>query len=176
MEQHQPILPRTNLAGITITALWRLVAVSADGAIPLRGTLVLETPEGCFLLFYAQEGFTISGPSPRSALRWPAEPDLSMDDRGAEEWLEFGTLEDSTISPFPLPVRTMRTWTAQGDYLAAVALSFSDGTTELVVTTTDSFDLECVDRATATAYVAAVAENLGLPVRHAVFSADRPPR
>ncbi|GLY87511.1 hypothetical protein [Actinoallomurus iriomotensis] len=139
------------------------------------GTLVLETPEGCFLLSYAQEGLAISGPSPRSALRWPTEPDLSMDDRAAEEWLEFGPLEDSTVPLFPLSVRTMRTWTAQGDYLAAAALSFSDGTAELVVTTTDSFDLECVDRAAATAYVTAVADGLALPVRQAVFSADRPP-
>lgn len=81
------------LLGITVTRLWQLATVSADGTVPLPGILALEAPAGFVTLSYAQEGLSCRGLVRREDIRWDAEPDLAMDNPGDEEWLTLVPLD-----------------------------------------------------------------------------------
>ncbi|SDJ38746.1 hypothetical protein SAMN05192558_10928 [Actinokineospora alba] len=86
------------LLGVTVTGLWQLATVSADGTIPLPGTLVLESPAGFVTFSCAQEGLSCRGLVPREEIRWNTEPDLAMDSRGDEEWLSLVPLEAANLN------------------------------------------------------------------------------
>jgi hypothetical protein len=153
------------MRGRRITAVRRLAVAAADGAIPLTGMLVLETGGEYVVLSCAQDGLSVAAPAPRPDLRWPTEPELSTAADGAGEWLDLAEVEDDAVlPPLPLGVGVIDVWTVAGDYLAGAVLSFSLGNAELVVASTDAFDLVCVDRSAALAQLDALAAALSLPV------------
>lgn len=152
------------LLGVTVLELWRVTAVSADGRIPLLGTLVLETGTGFVTLQYTQDGLSCQGPLRRDEIRWNTEPDLAMGrSGGAEEWLDLVPLEDqSNVPRLPLAVAAVTGWFGVGSYLDAFALILAGGGRELVVMTTDEFDLRCAGRQEARRRAELVAANMSL--------------
>jgi hypothetical protein len=151
------------LLGITVTGLWQLATVSADGTIPLPGTLVLESPAGFVTLSYAQEGLFCRGLVRREDIRWNTEPDLAMDSRGDEEWLSLVPLEDRAAVPeLPLFIEVVTGWFGTGDYLDVFALILTGRGRSLVVMTTDDFDLRCATREEARTRADKVAANMNL--------------
>lgn len=155
------------LSGRSVTTVQRLAAVTEGGCIPLLNTVVIETGGEYAVLSYPQEGLTIVPPKPRRELQWPTEPELSMLRDGVEEWLDLTDLEDDEVlPPLPLTVRSINMWTVKGAYTAGVGISLSDGRSELVIMTTDVFDLVFVKRAVALKALNNLAEVLSMPVHH----------
>ncbi|GLZ40461.1 hypothetical protein [Actinokineospora sp. NBRC 105648] len=150
------------LRGRQITAVSRLAAVSADGEVPLLGTLALALGDGQVVLSYSQDGLVHLGPTLEP--RWPTEPHLRFrHSPGAEEWLELVTVESSAVvPPVPFTVDRAEAWVGIGDYAAVTVLALAD----LVVTTTDGFDLECVSREEALSRAKSVAAALGSTLVH----------
>jgi hypothetical protein len=150
------------LLGVTVTGLWRLSTVSTDGAIPLPGELVLETGTGFVSLSHTQQGLSCRGPVPRPDIGWATEPDLTMGrSEGAGEWLDLARL-DQPAPALPLAVAAVTGWFGLGTYLDAFALILSGADRELVLMTTDAFDLRPATRAEARRRADAVATNLNL--------------
>lgn len=151
------------LLGVTVTRLWQLATVSADGTIPLPGILVLESPAGFVTLSYAQEGLSCRGLVRREDIRWDAEPDLAMDNRGDEEWLSLVPLEDGANVPeLPLFIESVTGWFGSGAYRDVFALILTGRGRSLVIMTTDDFDLRCATREEARARADKVAANMNL--------------
>jgi hypothetical protein len=152
------------LLGITVTRLWHLSAVSDDGVIPLPGQLVLGTDIGFVTLSYTQEGLSCRRRGRRSDVRWDTEPDLAMGrSENAEEWLELTPLEEHTHVPeLPLLVEAVTGWFGTGRYLDTLALILAGGGRELVIMTTDDFDLRCTTRQVARERAELVAANMNL--------------
>jgi hypothetical protein len=172
MEQPEPagggVTPSAPLAafarpllGATVTGLWRLVTVSADGSIPLLGTLVPETDNGFVVLSYSQDGLSCRGPMPRAEIRWDTEPDLPMGQSGdVEEWLDLAPYEGPVA--LPLFVAELTGWFGVGAYVDAFALVVGGRGRELVVMTTDEFDLRIATREEARRRAEVVAANMNL--------------
>ncbi|MEJ2854139.1 MULTISPECIES: hypothetical protein [unclassified Saccharothrix] len=165
MEQPQSVGELTPFArallGVTVNAVWRLAAVSEDGAIPLPGTLVLDTDRGFVTLSYAQEGLSCRGPGRRDEIRWDTEPDLAM--RGAhaaEEWLDLVPLEEAP--GLPLGVQSVAGWFGVGSYVDTFALILSGRGRSLIFMTTDDFDLRPAPYDEARRRAETVARNMGL--------------
>jgi hypothetical protein len=154
------------LLGVTVTRLWRLVTVSDDATIALLDTLVLDTEAGFVSLFYTQQGLSCQGPMPRNEIRWDTEPDLPMGRApDAEEWLDLELLEDQPIaSRLPLFVHALTGWFGVGPYTDTFALILTGQGGELVIKTTDSFDLECTTRQDARQRAELVAANMDLRI------------
>lgn len=152
------------LLGVSVTRLWRLVTVSPEAIIPLLGTLVLETEAGFVTLSYTQQGLSCHGPMPRSDIRWNTEPDLPMGRTpDAEEWLDLGPLEDQPAAPrLPLFVHTVTGWFGVGPYTDTFALILAGQGGELVIMTTDAFDLQSATRQEARHRAELVAANMDL--------------
>ena len=149
------------LLGATVTGLWRVVTVSDDGVIPLLGELALETDTGFVQLSYTQDGLAYAGPVRRTEIRWSTESDLAMDrSRQAEEWLDLVPLTER--SSLPLTVETLTGWFGTGTYLDAFAIILTGGDRELVIMTTDEFDLLPATRRQARERAELVAANLNL--------------
>jgi hypothetical protein len=165
VEQSQSVgelTPYANaLLGVTVNALWRLAAVSADGAIPLPGTLVADTDRGFVTLSYAQEGLSCRGPARRDEIRWDTEPDLAMGAGTAEEWLDLVPLEAGG-SGLPLFVQSVTGWFGIGSYVDTFAVILSGRGRSLVVMTTDDFDLRIASYEEARRRAELVAGNMRL--------------
>jgi hypothetical protein len=152
------------LLGVTVLELWQLTTVSSDGSIPLPGTLVLETGIGFITLQYSQDGLSCQGPSNRAEIRWDMEPDLAMGRSGdAEEWLDLTPWEDpSNVPELPLVVESVTGWFGVGSYLETFALILAGADRELVVMTTDEFDLRCAPRQEARQRAELIAANTSM--------------
>lgn len=176
MEQSQPTDPgeltppaplapfARRLLGVTVTELWRLITVSADGTIPLLGTLVLVTNTGFVTLSYTQEGLSCRGPVRRGEILWDTEPDLAMGkSENADEWLDLAPLADQpNIPELPLFVEAVTGWFGVGSYLDAFALILAGDGRALVIMTTDEFDLQCTTRQEARQRAEQVVANMNL--------------
>jgi hypothetical protein len=150
------------LLGATVHRLWRLVTVSTDGTIPLLGTLALETDTGFVTLSYTQGGLSCHGPLARHEIRWETEPDLAMGKAGdAEEWLDLAPFEDHPNVP-PLFVESVTGWFGVGPYVDTFALILTGRGTDLVIMTTDEFDLRRASREEARQRAELVAANMNL--------------
>lgn len=178
MEHSEPVTGHELLApfadallGRTLVRLWRLAATSGDGAIPLLGTLVLESADGFVVLSYTQTGLSCRGPLDRTALRWDVEPELTMGRTGvAEEWLELAALEDQPARPrLPITVTGLTGWFGTGLYTDTFAVALRAPADELVIATTDQFDLMITTRADALAR----AETLSATMDFTLLDASR---
>ncbi|MEU0875340.1 hypothetical protein [Nocardia brasiliensis] len=152
------------LLGATVAEIGRLAAVSEAGAIPLTGTLVLDTDLGYVTLHYSQEGLSVRGPEQLCDIRWATEPDLTLRDQGnAEEWIELIPVENQTDAPdLPLHVDAVSAWFGIGAYLDTFGILLTSGDRTLVVMTTDSFDLIVSNRQDARQRAELVAANMNL--------------
>lgn len=168
MEQPQPtpdLRPfARSLLGTTVTGLWQLAAVSADGMIPLPGALVLATTAGFVTLSYTQEGLSCRDSVRRDEIRWDTESGLTMGNpENGEEWLALTPFEDRIDLPgLPLFVEAVTGWFGVGSYVDAFALILTGHGRSLVIMTTDDFDLRCATHQEARQRAALVAANMKL--------------
>ncbi|WTX00760.1 hypothetical protein OG216_45785 (plasmid) [Streptomycetaceae bacterium NBC_01309] len=102
----------------------------------------MEIDTGYVSLTYDQEGLHCLGPTQLDGIRWQVEPLRMGRSRFSDEWLELAPFED-TDSPIELPLRVAEItgWFGLGSYDQAFALAFRDRSREIVVCTTDDFDL-----------------------------------
>ncbi|MFD8497654.1 hypothetical protein [Amycolatopsis sp. NPDC059657] len=150
--------------GDTVEAVWRFQAVTDEASIVLLDTIIFETFNGFIALTCLQEGLSCERVQEKALLRWRGDLALPFGQvDAAEEWLELVSLDAHEVLPvFPLRVSGLTGWFGAGSYEDVFSLALSGGSAQLVVVTTDSFELVCSEEEEATARAELVATNMNL--------------